>query len=107
MVGIEVNWVSVEEAPLFSSEMSSSAVVEKDGTAERPDLFEASSVTSGPRNSSSPAEASAGAMIEKDNERLSPLSLTRIMVGELRAITQKLCVSIQRGGACRNKCRHA
>ena len=37
---------------------------------------------SGPRNSSSPAEASAGAMIEKENERLSPLSLTRIMVGE-------------------------
>jgi len=40
MIGIEVNWVSVEEAPLFSSEMSSSAVVEKDGTAERPDLLE-------------------------------------------------------------------
>ena len=40
-------------------------------------------------------------------KRLSPLSLTRIMVGELRAIAQKLCVSIQRGGACSNKCRHA
>jgi hypothetical protein len=40
MIGIEVNWVSVEEAPLFSYEMSSSAVVEKDGTAERPDLLE-------------------------------------------------------------------
>jgi len=35
-------------------------------------------------------------------KRLSPLSLTRIMVGELRAIAQKLGVSIQRGGACRN-----
>jgi hypothetical protein len=46
-------------------------------------------------------------MIEKENERLSLLRLTRIMVGELRAIAQKLCVSIQRGGACRNKCRHA
>ena len=46
-------------------------------------------------------------MIEKENERLSPLSLTRIPVGELRAIAQKLCISIQRGGACRNKCRHA
>jgi hypothetical protein len=40
MVGIEVNWVGVEEAPFFGSEMSSSAVVEKDGTAERPDLLE-------------------------------------------------------------------
>jgi hypothetical protein len=40
MVGIEVNWVSVEEAVLFGSEMSSSAIVEKDGTAERPDLLE-------------------------------------------------------------------
>jgi len=29
------------------------------------------------------------------------------MVGELRAIAQRLCVSIQRGGACRNKRRHA
>jgi len=40
MVGIEVNWVSVEEAVLFGSEMSSSAIVEKDGSAERPDLLE-------------------------------------------------------------------
>jgi len=40
MVGIEVNWVGVEEEPLFSSEISSSAIVEKDGTAERPDLLE-------------------------------------------------------------------
>ena len=62
---------------------------------------------SGPRNSSSPAEASAGAMIEKENERLSPLSLTRIMVGEFRAIAQKLCVSIQGGAAGRNEHRHA
>jgi len=40
MVGIEVNRVSVEEAPVFGSETSSSAVIEKDGTAERPDLLE-------------------------------------------------------------------
>jgi len=40
MAGIEVNWVSVEEAPLFGSEMSSSAVVEEDGAAERSDLLE-------------------------------------------------------------------
>jgi hypothetical protein len=39
MVGIEVNWVGVEEAPLFSAEISSSAVVEKDRTAKRADLL--------------------------------------------------------------------
>jgi hypothetical protein len=40
MIGIAVNWISVRQAPLFGSEMSSSAVVEKDGTPERPDLLE-------------------------------------------------------------------
>ena len=40
MIGIAVNWVTVEEAPVFGSEMSSSAVIEKNGTPERPDLLE-------------------------------------------------------------------
>jgi hypothetical protein len=39
MVGIEVNRVTVEEAPVFGSETSSSAVVEKDGTAKCPDVL--------------------------------------------------------------------
>jgi hypothetical protein len=40
MVGIEVNRVSVEEAPVFGSEKLPSAVVEKNRTAKRPDVLE-------------------------------------------------------------------
>src|ERR1700680_5048256 len=34
-------------------------------------------------------------------------SLTRVTLGELHAVVYKLCVSIEGGGACRNKRRHA
>jgi hypothetical protein len=40
MVSIGVDWVIVEEAPIFSFEMLPSAVVEKNRTPKRPDIIE-------------------------------------------------------------------
>ena len=42
-------------------------------------------------------------MIGQGNERLSPSSFPRITFGKLHAIAQKLCVSIQGGGASGNE----